>query len=88
VGEDRTVTVCSMCLTAACWRGWFYCTDHQTAGTVDIPLKDLCRMDLENPCFWSIDTVEELGVLQNKDREPGWEERKAELIAKWKGGHS
>lgn len=33
--RGETVTVCSACLTAACWLGEFYCEEYKVAGTVE-----------------------------------------------------
>lgn len=32
----ETITVCSECLSEACWKGELYCDDYKTAGIVEI----------------------------------------------------
>ena len=50
--NDRKVTVCSKCLQASCWQGKFFCDDYQTAGTVDMSVHDLKKLNLEHPSYW------------------------------------
>jgi hypothetical protein len=49
---NRLVTVCSACLTAACWNGEFCCQDHLTAGTVERTVRDLRALGQEHPDNW------------------------------------
>lgn len=51
---DRLVTVCSACLTAACWEGIFYCQDYRTAGTVQMTVAQLRQMARESPDYWRL----------------------------------
>lgn len=48
----RKVTVCAVCLTAACWQGVFMCDDSRNAGTVDLLVYQLRELDREHPSNW------------------------------------
>ena len=53
--NSDTVTVCSSCLTAACWQGEFYCENYKTAGTVEMEVGKLKKLKLEDPHYWRRD---------------------------------
>lgn len=55
--EDRRVTVCSECQTAACWQGLFMCEDARNAGAVNKSIRELRALDLEHPSFWGENVV-------------------------------
>jgi hypothetical protein len=50
--KQKTVTVCSKCLTATCWNGIFYCNDFQMAGTVEKTIEELKVLNREHPSYW------------------------------------
>lgn len=50
--DSRLVTVCDACHMASCWRGLFYCDDYRSAGTVDMPISELRKLDLEHSDYW------------------------------------
>lgn len=60
--DDRLVTVCSACKQASCWQALFYCDKYLTAGTVDLPVRRLKELGLENPCYWSIPHLRKMGI--------------------------
>lgn len=49
----RLVTVCARCLRASCWQGKYYCDGYMTAKTKRLPLRDLHRLALEHPSYWT-----------------------------------
>ena len=50
--DTRLVTVCSACLRATCWQGEFYCEKYKEAGTKELPIAKLRKLNLENPSWW------------------------------------
>jgi hypothetical protein len=50
--SEPTITVCSACLTAACWHGRFYCEAYRTAGTVEKTEAELRALERESPDNW------------------------------------
>ena len=52
--DDFCITVCDKCFHACCWHGEFMCDDAKTAGTVDLPVKKLKRINQRhaNPEHW------------------------------------
>lgn len=57
--QDRVVTVCSVCLTATCWHGEFYCDNHRKAGTVEKTVGELRQINAEHPSHYSVEKVRE-----------------------------
>lgn len=51
----ETITVCSHCLQASCWQGYFMCYKSSEAGTVEKTIEELRELDLESSNFWDID---------------------------------
>ncbi|SEC74256.1 Uncharacterised protein (plasmid) [Tsukamurella tyrosinosolvens] len=51
---ERTVTVCDACLTATCWQGEFMCQAAIGAGTTDLPLSRLRKLNREHPDRWKV----------------------------------
>ena len=49
-----TITVCSLCRSAACWQGEFMCDAAAAAATLDVPLDLLRREAREHPSWWNI----------------------------------
>jgi hypothetical protein len=54
-GGFWTVTVCSACLRASCWQGYFHCDDYRQANTLQKSSFELKKLKLENPEFWKED---------------------------------
>ena len=50
--EDRKVTICNKCYQASCWQGIFMCQEAQYAGTINLPLWILRKLNLEHPNYW------------------------------------
>ena len=50
--DDRLVTVCEACLTAACWLGEFYCQGYMDADTVQKTVRELRELGREHPDYW------------------------------------
>lgn len=50
--DDLMVTVCSECKQASCWQGLFMCQGSQWAGTVDLPVSALRRINAEHWHHW------------------------------------
>ena len=50
--DDDLITVCSACHRACCWQGIFFCDDAQQAGTVEMTVAELRKLDLEHPDYW------------------------------------
>ena len=55
--DDRMVTVCDSCFCASCWHGIFMCDVAKTAGTIDLPVRELRRMNREHPSYYSDEAV-------------------------------
>lgn len=53
--DERLVTVCSECLTAACWRGIFLCEKSRGAGTLRLPVHRLKAMGREHSDYYAAD---------------------------------
>ena len=53
--DSDTVTVCDKCLMASCWQGEFMCDESKTAGTIEKPIRELKKLNLEHPSFWRTD---------------------------------
>ena len=51
--RDKLVTVCSECLTAACWYGEFTCDRFKEAGLVEMPVSELRALSREHPSYWT-----------------------------------
>lgn len=49
-----TITVCSECLTSACWQGLLYCEAawSSSAGTVEMTRGELLALGREHPSYW------------------------------------
>lgn len=59
--EAKTpITVCSKCLCASCWQGFFMCDESRTAGTVTRTRSELRPLGRENPEWWK-DSLEHPG---------------------------
>ncbi len=53
---ELLVTVCSKCKQASCWQGKFFCDEAIKAGTVQMRIIDLIRLNTgEHPCYWITD---------------------------------
>ena len=50
--ENREVTVCAACLTAACWLGEFYCQESKTANVTTKTVRELRALNLEHSDYW------------------------------------
>jgi hypothetical protein len=56
--RQRLITVCDACLKASCWHMVFPCGDYQTAGTTQKTARELRKLDLEHPDYYSRKEVE------------------------------
>ena len=54
-GCDKMITVCDKCLRASCWQGISMCPQSQTAGTTQITVTALQKLNLESACYWKTD---------------------------------
>ena len=52
--DNKVITVCNACLCATCWHGLFLCNESRNAGTVEKKVRDLKKLNLEHPKYWSI----------------------------------
>lgn len=50
--DNREITVCAACLTAACWYGEFLCDQNKTAGLVKKRVPELVKLGREHPSYW------------------------------------
>lgn len=55
IAPDAVVTVCSECLRASCWLGYFYCDNYRSAGLTTKTVSDLRKINREHPCYWRPD---------------------------------
>lgn len=53
MSKEKKVTVCSACKCASCWQGLFMCEKAGSAGTEELTVEELEKLDLEHPRFWS-----------------------------------
>lgn len=58
--ENKLIEVCDQCLKASCWYGEFMCDYAQTAGTKKLPRKELKKLNLESPEYWSEKKLKEI----------------------------
>lgn len=56
--RTRLITVCDKCLRASCWHMTFPCQDYQTAGITEKTSRELRKLDLEHPDYYSRKEVE------------------------------
>lgn len=57
-GDDNDlITVCSDCLRASCWQGYFFCDKafDPDSSTVHKTRKELESLALEDPRYWKTD---------------------------------
>lgn len=52
---SNAITVCASCLRASCWQGEFYCDEYKTANTIEKPISELIKLNLESPEYFHID---------------------------------
>ena len=57
VPEDKKITVCSACSRASCWQGEFYCDDYKTAGTKEMTVSELRKLNIEHESYWNGDAL-------------------------------
>ncbi len=50
--DDVNITVCSSCLRASCWIGQLMCEKARDAGTKEMTVRELRRLNLEHPSYW------------------------------------
>ena len=55
--EDRLVTVCDVCWTAACWQGLLVCEEGRKAGTMKLAVHALRALNLEHPSHWGENVI-------------------------------
>lgn len=55
MSQKKTITVCSACLTAACWHGRFCCQRYREAGVVEKTEEELRALGLEHPDHWNLE---------------------------------
>lgn len=51
--DNREITVCAECLTAACWYGEFMCQKATHANLVKKRVPELKELNREHPDYWS-----------------------------------
>jgi len=56
--RERLITVCDACLRASCWHMVFPCEDYRTAGTAQKTTRELRKLNLEHPSYYSREEVE------------------------------
>ena len=50
--DSHKVTVCAVCHMASCWHGEFLCGAAKMAGTVNLTVAFLRKLDREHPSNW------------------------------------
>lgn len=57
ITNDDLITVCSDCLRASCWQGYFFCDKalDPKSSTVQKTRGELKKLALENPEYWRTD---------------------------------
>lgn len=50
--DSDLITVCDNCLQAACWQGYFYCDGYKEAGTIEMTVKELKKLNYESSFYW------------------------------------
>ncbi len=50
---EATVTVCSSCLQASCWQGKYYCGNYRNAGTKQMTVRELRKLNYEHESYWA-----------------------------------
>lgn len=54
--DNKKVTVCDKCFQASCWRGLFMCEESRNAGTVDLTITELRKLNTgEHYSYWEDD---------------------------------
>ena len=52
LSDDQKITVCSACLRACCWQGYYMCDTARSAGTVEKTVAELRELNLEDGDWW------------------------------------
>ena len=60
IEKEEKVTVCDKCETASCWYGEFMCQESGEAGTKEMTIAELEKLNLESPHFWSTEKMNEV----------------------------
>ena len=64
------ITVCSNCLRASCWLGYFYCDEYKTAGIIEKSISELKELQLESPDYWKEGVQPSiLATIRNLDKQ-------------------
>ena len=50
--DTNKIVVCSECKKASCWKGIFMCEKSQNAGTIELPVEELKKLNLEHSDYW------------------------------------
>ena len=50
---DALITVCAECLQASCWQGKFMCDNSKNANIVEITVRSLRILQMENESYWA-----------------------------------
>lgn len=53
--DDRLITVCASCLTAACWQAKFMCQQSAHANVAKKPIRELRALNREHEDYWHPD---------------------------------
>lgn len=46
------ITVCDNCLMACCWMGELMCWESDIAGTTQLTVAELKKLNSEHPSYW------------------------------------
>ena len=52
MNTNSLIRVCDNCKQASCWLGQYMCDNADYAGTIDLPVKELRKLNLEDESFW------------------------------------
>ena len=55
LGDDALITVCDSCHQASCWQAIFMCQNSTYAGTVQMTVGELRKLNIEHPSYWKTD---------------------------------
>ena len=66
---EEKIIVCDKCFQASCWQGIFMCWESQFAGTIELSIEELKKLNLENPCYLEITNHSTGGFIITQNNE-------------------
>jgi len=52
MNRKKLISVCSSCLKASCWQGYFYCDEYKNADVLQKTREELEGLNYEDSGYW------------------------------------